>query len=190
MRRLESTMIAVLLVAAIQSGCNTAPKGQSALDTLDEQCVGTIALFKTTDPSLDNAFFNDAYGYVVFPSITKAGLIVGGAHGRGQVYEKGKLAGYASVTQATIGAQIGGQDFAEIIFFETQASLANFKTGQYALAAQASAVAASAGAAGSADYSRGVAVFTTTLGGLMAEASVGGQSFHYESKQEALAKDQ
>ncbi len=189
MRRLVSTMLAVLLAAAFEFGCSTAPQGQTALDTLNEQCVGTIAMFKGTDPSIEDTFFQTAYGYAVFPSVTKAGLIVGGAHGRGQVYEKGKPVGYASVTQGTIGAQIGGQDFAEIIFFEDQASLANFKTGQFALAAQVSAVAASAGAAASADYSRGVAVFTTTLGGLMVEASVGGQSFDYESKQEALAKD-
>ena len=138
-----------------------------------------VAAFKNADPGLKDTF-KKAAGYVVFPNVGKGGFIVGGAHGNGHVYEKGKLIGHASMTQVTVGAQVGGQEFSEVIFFETKEALAKFKEGGYSMNAQVSAVAAAEGASKNARYVEGVMVFTKAKSGLMAEASVGGQKFKFE----------
>jgi lipid-binding SYLF domain-containing protein len=138
-----------------------------------------VARLKKVEPGL-NRFFEKSAGYAVFPEVAKGGFIVGGAGGAGFVYEKGKAVGKTSLSQATIGAQIGGQSYIEIIFFENAAALEAFKKGEWAMAAQVSAVAVTAGAAKNASYNGGVAVFTLIKGGAMAEASVGGQKFSYE----------
>ena len=116
----------------------------------------------------------------MFPTVVKGAVGIGGASGSGIVFEKGQALGKARLTQGTIGAQIGGQTYSEVIFFETVPALTDFKKGTLALAAQVSAVAASAGASKDAKYQEGVAVFTHEKGGLMAEASVGGQKFSFE----------
>jgi len=138
----------------------------------------TISLFKKTDPDLAR-FFKTSVGYAVFPSVAKGGLGLGGAHGSGVLYEGGEPVGGASLTQITVGAQVGGQEYAEIIFFQTEKVLSNFKTGNLAFSGQVSAVALASGASANADYKGGVAVFTATKGGLMVEASIGGQKFSY-----------
>lgn len=155
-----------------------------AEDTIDvtkdvKEAQGTIAVFKKTDPGLTR-FFDHAVGYAVFPTVVKGAVGIGGASGSGIVFEKGQAVGKARLTQGTIGAQIGGQTYSEVIFFETVPALTDFKNGALALAAQVSAVAASAGASKDAKYQEGVAVFTHEKGGLMAEASVGGQKFSFE----------
>jgi Las17-binding protein actin regulator len=155
-----------------------------AADTVDvtkdvKEAQETIAVLKKADPSLSR-FFDTAVGYAVFPTVTKGAVGVGGAAGSGVVFEKGNAIGKASLTQATVGAQLGGQTYSEIIFFETAPAFTDFKKGTFALAAQASAVAASAGKSANANYQNGVAVFTVGKGGLMAEASVGGQKFGFE----------
>ena len=134
---------------------------------------------KALDPSLEKQIAN-AYGYVVFPSVGKGGLVVGGAYGRGEVYEQGKMVGWADLTQATIGAQIGGQTFSELILFENKAALDNFKNGKVKFSAGASAVALKSGAAVDAKYTDGVLVFVEPIAGLMVEASLGGQSFSFK----------
>lgn len=139
----------------------------------------TIAAFQKADPNLSR-FFNTAVGYAVFPTITKAAIGIGGAGGSGVLFEHGKPTGKASLSQVTIGAQLGGQTYSEIIFFQEAPALNDFKNGTLALAAQVSAVAAKAGASDEADYQSGVAVFTAGKGGFMFEASVGGQKFHFE----------
>jgi lipid-binding SYLF domain-containing protein len=139
----------------------------------------TIAVFKKVDPGLAR-FFEGAVGYAVFPTIRKGAVGVGGAAGSGVVFEKGKAIGKTSVTQATIGLQLGGQTYSEIIFFETVPAFNDFKKEPLALAAQASAVAASVGTSANANYQNGVAIVTLAKGGLMAEASVGGQKFGFE----------
>ena len=138
----------------------------------------TIQTFKKKDSHIEK-FFGSAAGYVVFPTIGKGGFVVGGAGGEGVLFVGGQPVGKASMGQASIGFQLGGQTYSEIIFFESQSSLSDFKKGNFALAAQASAVALSAGAAASANYEYGVAIFTATKTGLMYEASVGGQKFGY-----------
>jgi lipid-binding SYLF domain-containing protein len=139
----------------------------------------TVAVFKKTDPS-SSKFFGSAVGWVVFPTVGKGAIGIGGAGGSGVLFEKGAAVGKAKLVQVTIGLQLGGQAYSEIVFFESAPALTDFKKGNFALAAQVSAVAASAGASANAKYERGVAVFTMTKAGLMYEASVGGQKFSYE----------
>ncbi len=123
--------------------------------------------------------FDEAQGYAVFPSVAKGAIGLGGAHGEGQVFEKGKLVGTASLSQATIGFQLGGQVYSEAVFFEDAKALNEFKEGKFKVSAQVSAVAAAEGASANAKYQNGVAIFTLAKGGLMYEASVGGQKFSY-----------
>jgi len=152
---------------------------QAGWDPRKDKVSEAIANFKQKDPDME-IFFKEAYGYAVFPSVKKGGLGSGGAGGKGVVYEKGKLVGRATLAQATIGFQLGGQVFSEIIFFRDKAAIDRFKRERVEFSAQATAVAATAGAAATADYSNGVAVFTLAKVGLMYEASIGGQSFSYK----------
>ena len=137
------------------------------------------ANFMKTDPSMDK-LFNSSYGYVIFPKIGKGAIIIGGSGGNGVVYEKGKTIGTAKMAQVSVGAQIGGQSYQEIIFFETKEALDRFKENKVEFTGQISAVAAKSGASKNAKYADGVAVFTQDLSGLMAEAAVGGQKFTYK----------
>ena len=138
------------------------------------------AEFIKTDDKMASLFEN-AYGYVIFPNVGKGAIGVGGAAGNGMVYEQGKLIGRASMTQVTIGLQLGGQAYREVIFFESKKDLDRFKESKYEMSAQVSAVAAASGASADAKYKDGVQVYTMEKGGLMYEASVGGQKFKYES---------
>jgi lipid-binding SYLF domain-containing protein len=155
-----------------------APLAGFAVDPVQE-AKDTVAMFKKTDSSISK-FFSGSAGWVVFPTVGKGAIGIGGAGGSGILFEKGAAVGEASLAQVTIGLQLGGQSYSEIVFFETAAAMNDFKKGNFALAAQVSAVAASAGAAAHAKYQNGVAVFTATKGGLMYEASVGGQKFGYK----------
>lgn len=148
---------------------------------LEKKAQETIEAFKKADPAI-NTFFEKAYGYAVFPRVGKGAVGIGGARGNGVLYEQGVPIGTTTLTQFTIGFQLGGQAYSEIIFFKDKATLDDFKKGNFELGAQASAVAADSGAAANADYSRGVAIFTLVRGGLMFEASVGGQKFAFEPK--------
>jgi lipid-binding SYLF domain-containing protein len=141
----------------------------------------SIAEFKKHDPDMQT-FFDKAWGYAVYPGIGKAGIGFGGAHGGGLVFEQGILVGSTKLTQLTFGFQLGAQLYQEIIFFENKAALDDFKGGHYELGAQVSAVAVTLGASADAGYDHGVAVFTLAKGGLMYEASVGGQKFKYTPK--------
>jgi lipid-binding SYLF domain-containing protein len=163
----------------VTAGCSTAPRTENEKADLHDEVQSALSQMYRQDSSL-REFLNGAHGYAVFPSIGKGGLIVGGAWGRGEVYERGNLVGFSEVTQATVGAQLGGQTYAQIIAFETAEALREFKSGNYAFSANASAVALKAGAAAAAKYERGVAVFTMPNGGLMFEASIGGQKFSFE----------
>jgi lipid-binding SYLF domain-containing protein len=158
----------------------------------------TIALFTKAGESA--GFFGKSYGYVVFPTIAKAGVGVGGARGKGRVFAQGKPIGEATMTQLTAGLQLGGQAFSEIIFFEDERSLKEFTSGNFEFGAEASAVAITAaagaktGSSGSSvggsggkndaktvgKYHKGMATFTIAKGGLMYEATVGGQKFKYK----------
>jgi lipid-binding SYLF domain-containing protein len=139
----------------------------------------TVKTYKKTDPGLV-PFFEKSAGYAVFSRVGKGGVGVGGAYGRGVLFEKGKATGKVSLTQLTVGLQLGGQAYSEIIFFETEKALTEFKGSNFAFSAQASAVALKSGASANAKYRDGVAVFTATKAGLMFEGSLGGQKFNYE----------
>ena len=143
----------------------------------------TIIQFKKTDSSLDS-FFNNSFGYAVFPSIGKGAIGIGGAGGKGIVYKQGQRVGGSNMTQITVGFQFGGQEYSEIIFFENADSFNRFINNKYQFAAQASAVALKSGISADAKYTDGVAVLTQAKGGLMYEASVGGQKFKFVPESE------
>lgn len=124
-------------------------------------------------------YFKDAYGYVIFPNVGKGGLGVGGASGNGVVYQGGAEIGMAKLSQLTVGFQAGGQAYKEIIFFKNKEAMDRFKDNKFEVAAQASAVAATKGASADAKYEKGVMIYTMQKGGLMYEASVGGQKLKF-----------
>lgn len=165
-------------------GCATSPSTTAAKDDLENQAHAAVNRMEQEDPGLRD-FLNRAHGYAIFPKAGKGGLIAGGAYGRGVVYEQGRMIGFADLTQATIGAQVGGQSFEELVVFENQAAMDRFTSGKLQFAANASAVAFKSGAASSARFADGVAIFVRPEAGLMAEAAVGGQQFTYQSIESA-----
>ncbi len=140
-----------------------------------------LAAFKAEDPSAQN-FINQSVGFVVIPTVGKAGFGIGGARGKGVLYENGAVTAVVTLTQLSIGFQWGGQAYSEFIFFQDTPTLTNFKGGNFELNAQASAVAVTAGASADAAFVNGMAIFTRAKGGLMYEAAVGGQKFKVELK--------
>ena len=181
MRRIGLTCMVVTVAAFLLAGCATAPKTAEGKAELAAKVQTARASAVKSDPGLQT-FFDEAAGYAIFPTVGKGAIGVGGAYGRGELCEGGQVAGYCTLTQASIGLQLGGQAYTEMIFFETQAALDRFKSGNFAFAAQASAVALKSGASANAKYTDGVAVFTMGEAGLMYEASIGGQKFSYEPK--------
>jgi lipid-binding SYLF domain-containing protein len=164
-----------LSIGLLSSGLLTAV----GADEMTTNVQNAVAVFKKSDTGLKK-FFETSAGYVVFPSVAKGAIGIGGAYGDGQVFDQGKMIGDASLSQGTIGFQLGGQVYSEVIFFEKKENLEAFKKGEFAFSAQASAVAAAEGAAANAKFENGVAVFTIAKGGLMFEASVGGQKFKFK----------
>ncbi len=198
--KLQMRAILVLLMSAM--AITTAWAGQKSVADeqaeVDKDYQNTVKIFEGAGES--GNFFANSYGYALFPTIGKAGLIIGGAHGKGRVYEQGEHVGNTSVTQGSIGLQIGAQAFSQIIFFENKSAFDTFTSGNFEFDAKTSAVvitaAASAGAstgvgstAGASggkhdattkgSYSNGMAIFTVAKGGLMLEVAVGGQKFSY-----------
>jgi lipid-binding SYLF domain-containing protein len=190
--RMVLAMVAMLAITSVASA---------------NKYTDTIALFKNAGESA--AFFDSCYAYAVFPTVGKGGLIVGAAHGKGHVYEKGKYIGNTSVTQLSVGFQAGGQAYSEIVFFEDKRALDEFTKGNFEFEAGVSAVAITAAAGGTAgttgasanasggkkdattvgsSYYKGLAVFTIVKGGAMFEASVAGQKFTFEPKDKATAE--
>jgi lipid-binding SYLF domain-containing protein len=154
---------------------------------LKKDVQSAIAAYKKADPGIER-FFKESAGYVVFPDVGKVGLIVGVGDAAGEVYEKGKVIGTASMSFATVGLQAGAQGYSEIIFFQNAAALDRFKQNKFEFTANASAVIVKAGAAKANDYREGVAVFAHPKGGAMAEAAVGTQKFKFTGAQAAAKK--
>lgn len=146
-----------------------------------EDAIEAKAAFLEDDPTMSD-LFSSSYGYIILPNVGKGGLGVGGASGNGVAYQGGSMIGFARMTQVTIGFQAGGQAYSEVVFFEDEDAFGRFKANKIEMSAQVSAVAAAAGASANAEYVDGVAVFTRTKGGLMYEASVGGQQFKFREK--------
>lgn len=167
-----------------------------------DKYTNTIETFKKSEAT--QPFFKSAYGFAIFPTVGKAGIGLGGAYGKGQVYREGKVTGETSLMKASIGLQLGGQAFSEIIFFEDERAYTDYTSGNFEFDASASAVAITAGmqakvgtegtsagaSAGPAtgtqaktSYRKGMAIFIHTKGGLMYEASIGGQKFSFKAKE-------
>lgn len=165
---------------------------------LADKYSDTVSLFKNAGQSAE--FFGKSYGYAVFPTIGKAGLGIGGAHGEGRVYEQGKYVGDTKMTQLSIGFQAGAEGFSEMIFFQDKRSFDEFTSGNFEFGANVSAVVITAAASGTATttgstatasggkkdaktagkFDKGTAIFVISKGGLMYEASVSGQKFSYK----------
>lgn len=147
---------------------------------LETNAQKELAKILKDSPKLET-FKSNAYGYAIFPKVTKAGLAIGGAGGKGLVYKNHTIVGASRLSQVSYGLQAGGQQYSEFIFFENKESFDKFVNDKFKFSAQASAVAVTAGASVDAAYQDGVAVFTRAQGGLMYEASIGGQKFKFEA---------
>ena len=167
---------------------------------LADEYDDTIKVFENAGES--GNFFDNSYGYAVFPTIGKGGVGIGAAHGSGRVYEEGAYIGDAKMNQLSIGLQLGGQAYSQIIFFEDKRALDEFTSGNFEFGAEASAVAITAGVSANATtsgssvgasggkndaatvgtYNKGMAVFTVAKGGLMYAATVAGQKYKYAAK--------
>ncbi len=182
-RKLLALPVAFLLAAALLPGTVSAQKKEkdpaAQRAEIHADVMKTIASFKATDPSIDK-FFKTSTGYAVFGRVGKAGFIVGGGAGDGELFEKGKVVGYVHVGMGSVGLQIGVQEFSQIVFFKDPAALARFKQNKFEFSANVSAVIVKTGGADAADYREGVAVFVKPTGGAMAEASLGTQKFNYK----------
>ncbi len=167
-----SSIIIALMLAGI---CPPLSAGEKSLD---DQVRDAVQLFKSDSTNVAK-LFDTAYGYAVLPSVGKGAVGIGAAAGDGQVFEQGKLIGTCKMTQVTVGAQLGGQEYSEVIFFETKGALDGMKANEWAMSAGVNAVAAAESASADAKYKNGVLVFTIAKSGLMFEASVGGQKFRF-----------
>lgn len=148
-------------------------------DKMQLKVASAILEIKAEDPGIQE-FFDSSAGYAVFPTVGKGGIGIGGARGNGLVIVNDKVDGETTLTQLSIGLQLGGQKYSEFIFFRDEAALEQFRRGNFEMGAQASAVAVTLGASADANYDKGVAVFTVVGGGLMYEASIAGQKFKYK----------
>ncbi len=182
-RKLLALPVAFLLAAALLPGVASAQKKEkdpaAQRAEIHADVMKTIASFKATDPSIEK-FFKTSSGYAVFGRVGKAGFIVGGGAGDGELFEKGKVVGYAHIGMGSVGLQIGVQEFSQIVFFKDAAALARFKQNKFEFSANVSAVIVKTGGADAADYREGVAVFVKPTGGAMAELSLGTQKFNFK----------
>ena len=168
----------ITLKTNLVAAWNPAKNKTSSKSGGKEKTQIALATFKAM-PEL-KPYFKKAKGYAVFPTVGKGGIGVGGARGKGEVFRDGKVIGSTLLTQVSIGFQLGGQAFSQIIFFKDKTDLDRFTKGNFEFGASASAALINSGAAIETAYSNGIAVLTVSKGGLMYEASIGGQKFSYE----------
>lgn len=169
---------AALMLVAI-AGCASGPRSSSETRDLSQRADATLTEMVARDPALHDQLGNAA-AYAVFPNIGKGGVVVGGAYGEGILYEHGRPTGYVSLKQASIGAQLGGQTFAELLVLRNPVDIDRLKSGTYDVSADASAVLLTAGAAATANLNAGSIVFIMPRGGLMVDISVAGQKIDYQ----------
>ena len=179
MKTLKSKIV-LTVVSVVFTFTMNAQVGGWNPELVNDAEVALQSMLKKT-PKLES-YYKESYGYAVFPKVTKAGIAFGGAFGNGMVYNHHQVVGTSKLKQASIGLQFGGQQYSEVIFFENQISFEKFINGKLKFDGQASAVALKEGASIDMAYQDGVAVYTATKGGLMYEASLGGQHFKYASK--------
>jgi lipid-binding SYLF domain-containing protein len=180
-----SPLAATFLLLSGLIGCATAPDTAAGRADLENRAATALNTAKSADPTF-NEFLNKGSGVAVFPSVGKGAIGIGGAYGKGVLFEDDLLAGYCDLSQASIGFQLGGQAYTELLVFADKDAIQRFKEGHFTFAAQATAVALKSGAATNAKFTDGVAAFTTAQTGLMYEASIGGQKFSYVSKEAAI----
>ncbi len=173
-RWMKPAMMVMLMITVVTTSAQTSKKDKR----LVEDAAEAKAEFISSDGLMKNLFEN-SYGYVIFPNVGKGGIGVGGAAGNGIAFQGGAIKGRAKLTQVSVGFQFGGQAYREVIFFENKAAYDRFTEDKLEFAAQASAVAVTAGASANVKYANGVMIFTQQKGGLMYEASIGGQKFKY-----------
>jgi lipid-binding SYLF domain-containing protein len=179
---LKAVLIGVGLMGMLgTTACSTAPETRDERADLRQSAVNAVSQAQLRDPSLGN-FIRNSAAYAVFPSIGKGAVGIGGAYGKGDVYQNGAAIGYCDMTQGTIGLALGGQAYTEILVFDSQSAIDRFKNGNFSFDAQATAVALKSGAGANAKFANGVAVFTMDEAGLMYEASIGGQKFSYQDR--------
>jgi len=183
MKVIPTWCVYFLMMLLLVAGCAVAPEKPEARQVLSAEVDEAVAVMKAKDPGIER-FFERSYGYAVLPKVFKGAFVVGGAHGKGEVFEQGQMTGYCNMSQASLGFSFGGEFFREIVFFRDKEDLDNFKAGEYTFSAQVTGVALTAGAAAKADYKAGMAVFITTDAGLMVDVSLGGQKFKYLSRTE------
>jgi len=184
---------------AIQAMCLFAALSMAGQSALADDYSDAIQAFRDAGESA--AFFDGSYGYAVFPTVGKGGIGIGGAYGEGKVFVGGQPVGNSTMAQVTIGFQLGGQAFSQIIFFEDERAFREFTSGNFEFSAEATGVLITAGASAKANtgggvtagasggrndatnvhggFRKGMAIFTIARGGLMYEASLGGQKFSY-----------
>lgn len=172
-------LISILCVAFL-AACATAPRTSEDRSDLRQEANSALSQARSNNSAFDR-IIGQAPGYAVFPNVGKGGAGIGGAYGRGIVYQNGTPVGYTDLTQATVGAQLGGQTYTQILVFENVNSLNRFRQGNYEFSAQATAVALRSGEGANARFEDGVAVYTMDERGMMFEAAVGGQKFSYEA---------
>jgi len=175
------TAMVLAVATGLLVGCTTAPSTPEGRNALVENATRAMQDMNRVDPGVE-PLARKGYGYALFPEVVKAGLGVGGGYGQGVVYEQGQHVGYADLTLASIGAQIGGQTFSELIVFENKAALDRFKLSPVDFTAGAAAMILQNGAAANASFIEGIAVVVRPITGAMAEATIGGQQFKYIPK--------
>jgi lipid-binding SYLF domain-containing protein len=182
-RTMTSTqgIMLVLTVVALMVSCATAPSSREDKQALITEAATRMQQMNIEAPEVGE-LVKRGYGYTLFPTVGKGGLVVGAAYGRGVVYEQGRHIGYSDLTQGSVGLQAGGQTFSELLVFENKTALDRFKEGKFDFAADASAVVLKTGVATNATFVNGVAVVVSPIGGAMLEASIGGQQFTYQQK--------
>ncbi|MFC2102220.1 YSC84-related protein [Bacteroidota bacterium] len=175
--------ISILIIVSIFTvGTLLSQESESCQEGIDKADL-TKNAFLAKDPGLEN-FFDEAYGYAIIPTVGKGGFIFGGAGGVGILYLEGEPMGTIKMKQVTVGAQIGGKTYSEVILFNTKAEYIVFTSGRFEVSAQVSAIAATAGVSQTLAYSDGILILTLAKGGFMAEASVGGQKFSFQPFEE------
>jgi lipid-binding SYLF domain-containing protein len=181
MKNLAIATVLGLAASTLPLGCGPSSSlpPEEQVKILKGDVESTIETCKSKYPS-NAGEFKKAHAYAVYPAVGKGGLIVGGFQGKGLVYEGGALVARSEIGGGTLGAQIGGQSFSEVLFFKDKASFEKFKRGETAFQAGGSATAGTASASAANDYKDGVMVLTFGGGGLMLEGVIGGQTFSYE----------
>jgi lipid-binding SYLF domain-containing protein len=186
MKALILPTLAIFAMAV--AGCETTGGHSSDVSqntTLNDRAHVALQQMETNDPGLRNVIDN-AYAYAIFPEIGEAAVGIGGAGGRGTVYQNGQPVGTATLRQGSVGIQLGGETYSELVVFQTPAAFAVFQNGNLVFGADANATLIKAGAAAAGQFSNGTRIFILPKGGLMAGVSVNGQKFHFDGNQNGM----